>query len=356
MMFEMLRKYFAKYIWLISIILVFFTGCISRIDKNIPQVGNQLVIEGQITNGNGPYPVKIGRTSDKQRIMVPVGGAQVMIFDDTDQKQELYTEKNTGYYQAAGNTVKGIPGHTYHIKVTLKDGSVYESRPETMPDIVTHDSAYFKIGTQNRINKYGITLHDHVVKVYDDTYLPQTAQPYYLEWYVREVYILQQFTYSGPLAPPPEYCFITAYPDPQTISLYDGAQADGKEIKNQLVATKVVDYSFFYRHYFNVHVVALTHNAYVYWKHVNDIINTSGTIFDVPPSTAIGNIYNVNNSKDDILGYFEAVSADTTRCSTYRNYFKFNIPEPCPEPDSHLGCAVCMDNPNGTLTQPYYFK
>lgn len=350
------RKYITRYIWETIIILVLLTGCIDRIDTNIPHTGNQLVIEGQITNGNGPYPVKIARTSNKQRIMEPLGGARVMIFDETSHKQELYSEKNKGTYELAGNTVHGIPGHTYHIQVTLSDGTVYRSRPEKMPDIITRDSAYDKVTAKTRINNYGITLHDHVVNVYVNTQLPKTSKPYYLEWYVSEVYILEQATFPGPLGPPPQYCFITSYPDPQTISLLDGSNAKGKEIKNQLVASRTVDYSFFYRHFFNVHVVSLTHDAYVYWKHVNDIINTSGTIFDVPPSTASGNIYNPANANDEVLGYFEAVSADTARCSTYRNDFSFSIRYPCNSPDQHLGCASCRDNPNGTLIEPYYFK
>lgn len=331
-------------------------GCIERISSNTKRGGNQLVIEGKITNGNGPYTVKIGRTSNNERVMEPVDGAHVVVFDDSAKTREVFNSDGKGTYTAAGRYVKGQPGHAYHIEVTFGDGSMYRSRPEIMPVNTTSDSSYYKLATDTTLNQYGIPVKQKVIRVYVNTQIPQTAKNVYLRWYIDEVYIFRQYHPGGPMPPPYVYCYVTAYPNPQQILLYDGEGNKKTAIKNQLMATRPVDYTFYYRHFFNVHVVSLTREAYLYWKHVNEVVNSNGTIFDVPPATVIGNIYNPGNKNETVLGYFEAASVDTTRCSLYRSDLPYYIEDPCPTPDSHLGCASCLRINNSSLTEPYYFK
>lgn len=288
--------------------------------------------------------------------MEPVTGAHVVIYDDSTQQHETYYETGKGTYTVDGNIVKGQTGHAYHIEVILGDGSIYRSRPEMMPAISTKDSTYYKIGTETTLNRYGIPLKQNVVRVYVDTRIHKTDKPVYLRWYLNEVYIFRQYHPYSPMPPPYVYCYVTAYPNPQQIFLYDGETNNKTTINNQLMATRPIDYTFYYRHVFNVHVESLTRDAYLYWKQVNEVVNSNGTIFDVPPATVRGNIYNARNSEETVLGYFEAAAVDTTRCELYRSDLPHYIEDPCPSGDAHLGCASCLNINNSTLTEPYYFK
>ena len=63
----------------------------------------------------------------------------------------------------------------------------------------------------------------------------------------------------------------------------------------------------------NVRQYALSEESYNYWKELQKATESLGTLFDPQPSIVQGNIYNVNDDRETILGYFDASSVKEKR-------------------------------------------
>jgi len=104
-----------------------------------------------------------------------------------------------------------------------------------------------------------------------------------------------------------------------------------------------------------------TKEAYAYWDKVNEIAYLTGSIFDTPPAPIKGNIYNIKNEEEIVLGYFEVSSVDTLRMWTNRNDLNpLAIYDRCN--DEYLyqawnddACRDCLVLDNASTERPYYW-
>ena len=97
-------------------------------------------------------------------------------------------------------------------------------------------------------------------------------------------------------------------------------QVAGTTIKHQLIVlgkdATYENYNLYLKQY------ALNKNSYQYWETIQQDREQTGTLFDAPPAQNKSNLFNPNNSKDVVLGYF--VVAGETRYTYAFN--KFRIP------------------------------
>ncbi|AZB32221.1 DUF4249 domain-containing protein [Chryseobacterium bernardetii] len=121
-------------------------SCQKEIDLDLADQSGNIVIEGNVTDVQGPYTVKITKSVGfAQPNQYPaVTGAQVILSDNTGQTETL---QYTGSGEYITSTFQGIPGRTYTLKV-LAEGKQYNAQ-STMPQAVeleglAQDS--FKIG------------------------------------------------------------------------------------------------------------------------------------------------------------------------------------------------------------------
>jgi len=145
-------KYF-KTITIGTAISTLLLGCVDQIEFESNSTTRLLVVDGRITNSDGPHPLKLGITTSPDKIATPVEGAEITIFDNLSN-QEDYFEIEPGIYLLPGNIVKGNPGVEYFIEITLPNGSKFRSVPEIMPDeeIGITDSVNLEFGICREIN------------------------------------------------------------------------------------------------------------------------------------------------------------------------------------------------------------
>ena len=321
-------------------------ACVEPISFESNPAGNQLIVNGKITNADGPYEVLLNKTAQNAPFPVPMSGAQVTLYNERGQ-QDLFLEQESGLYRT-GKLIQGQPGDTYYIEIVLADGTTYRSLPETMPGAIGQDSAYYEVVKEEVVSESGILFEDRVVKVYTDTQLPAEASSLYLKWEVQSVYSVTTKV-SSPLGDQIVYCYFYEYPNAQDILLFNRqALSEGNKLQRQWVATREVDYSFLERHYFNVIQSSITRRAYDYWDQVRQLSNRTGSIFDTPPGLAKGNVYNVDDAEEQVLGYFEAALVDTARFFLNRRNIPFNIGSTCQ-------CNQCYELPDFTYDRPGYF-
>ncbi len=320
-------------------------ACVEPIDFETEPVGGQLIVTGSVTNAKGTYEVTLKKTDQLEAFPVPIGGAQVTLRDDRGQQEEL--QGQDGVYRTAGQ-IQGQPGDTYELEIVLSDGTTYRSRPETMPTAIGKDSAYFRVAKEEVVSESGVLFEDRVVEVYVDTQLPENAPSLYLKWDVETVYSVTTIVRS-PLSTNITYCFFYGYPNAQEIQLFNRQELPaGSSLSGQLLATREVDFSFLERHYFNVIQSSLTPEAYEYWRQVSELSNRTGSVFNTPPGLVQGNIYNVEDEQEQVLGYFEATQVDTTRFFLNRQDIPFIIGSTCQ-------CSACGELPGVRFDRPSYF-
>ena len=332
-------------------------GCIEDISFDTESGESQIVVGGSVHNGPGPYTVQLGVTRSGESLPLPLSDATIELIDSSDNRV-AFGEVEPGIYQTVDENFRGEPGETYHLEVGLSNGRSFSSEPEKIPLKSAASSVHLETGFVPEQTASGGSRDVPVVFVSADTDLPDTDDSLFLKWTVEGLYAFREIQRTGPFAPPSNTCFITDTINPQSITLFSGAQAGSGQIRNQsLTEERVVQHKFFIRYYFNVITTSITERRYNYWQNVDEIINQSGTIFDVSPATVPGNINNNNQSDLPVLGYFEAVVRDTSREFVTSSDFSFFIPDPCglSRSDRHPNCNNCLEIENSTLERPRYF-
>lgn len=128
--------------------LLTLQSCTREIDVNINNITPRIVIQGDVTDAEGPYTIRINRTVNLNDPSTPpaVSGASVIIQDATASITDTLQESSAGVYRTS--TISGHPGHTYQLRVTV-DGQQYTSS-STMPNPVALDSISYN--TRNVVN------------------------------------------------------------------------------------------------------------------------------------------------------------------------------------------------------------
>ena len=343
-----------KLIW-----LLLFSSCLSPFDFPTENIGGRVVISGQISPLQEQSIVQLGLTAAQERLPFPVSGATVTLFDDANESRAYEEDPlSPGSYLLA--TGLGIPGRTYHIQVIMPTGEVYESVPEKMPDVVGELTTSYEISFEEFTDFEGAVSNQPFVKIYSNTILPSTPVPTYLKWSVEEAFLLSptDFPDIAGYVPPP--CFIVQNADPQTIALFNGAELKTTMITNLLIGSRLVDWTFLEKHYFNSYQSSLTIEAYEYWRKVNIVSNHVGSIFDTPPAEITGNIQRIDNPADKVLGYFQATNQTYDRIVL----LPFNLPFPLlmetctydPNKFQYLQrCLNCLTVRNSSYRRPEWF-
>ena len=76
---------------------------------------------------------------------------------------------------------------------------------------------------------------------------------------------------------------------------------------------------------------SLTRRSYVYWEKMKAQSSETGGLYEIQPSSAIGNIYNISDPDEVVLGIFYATQQQSKRImvnnvSNESDHFDFEIP------------------------------
>jgi Domain of unknown function (DUF4249) len=118
--------------------LLTILACKKVVRVDLVDVTPRIVIEGNITDGPGPYRVLVSQTVNfsANNTFPPVTGASVTITDSNSGKTEQLVEVDSGVYLSLA--LKGLPLHTYQL-VVIAAGQQYTASSK-MPLPVQLDS------------------------------------------------------------------------------------------------------------------------------------------------------------------------------------------------------------------------
>ena len=355
-----------KYLFAIYGSLLGWMGCIEQIESPFSSevIQRNLVVDGKIFPGNGPYYIHLRQIADFARdSLVEVNDARVSIKDEEDHTAE-YSYIGEGRYELERGNFSGIEGKSYQIRIEW-EGKRYQSEFATIPEAIPIDRIYVDFSFEAPERTPPTTLPIDLIKIFLDTSIPERQKGPYLRWELSEDFVLHEFLPPGSLKVP-KSCYYHESINPQKILLYDGDRQNPGKKEGVLLGIKEKDWTFFYKHYFNVVQHSISQPAFEYWQRANQVINQVGSIFDTPPAGIQGNVFRTDRPEELVLGYFEATNPDTAHLELFRADFPLTVRVEglCPSvffyqlfnPVLPEACCRCEVLEGASLLRPYYWE
>ncbi len=300
-------------------LLMFFINCKEEFIINTNNVEPLIVIDGLITDQEGPYTVRISKTSPvNEAKLIPYENCIVSIYEN-DLESEILTEVEPGIYKTSENGIRGKVGSTYHITISTPDNNQYVSEYQQIPDHIGIDSVYTKEEFR-KIKDYPFDLPGY--QFYIDTEKANTHESYFM-WKLIETYEYTvdymlyarfdgQFHYD--VRDQDKYFRCWRTEKINKIFTASTSNLNILQIKEQplnFVGTDTkrlqVKYSILLMQY------CLNKEAFIYWKKCGEMFGGDNFLISVQPYNIEGNIKNTNDPNELVLGFFTAASTTHKR-------------------------------------------
>lgn len=304
----------------ISLILLTITPACE--DPYWPELGNKyedlLVVEGRISNQPGPYTVKLSHSATLlYPKYFPVEGFEVSIQDDAGNTAVL-TESEAGVYKTDPEEIQGEIGRAYRLRINDTKGNTYTTDFEELREPILIDTIHTEIEyTNSEFYSFGIPGYRFFITTQNGT-----SDTTFVRWQLEETYEYNSdfkiyFYYDGELHD---------FPDPDSLHtcwltepVYNVFTASTAGLNSSNIENYPLHYVSFeqreisVRYSLLIQQLTLSEAAYAYWKDVADQNTSGGELYTSLPFQIKGNIYNINNSEEIVLGYFEVAGQDNMR-------------------------------------------
>jgi hypothetical protein len=201
--------------------------------------------------------------------------------------------------------MRGEIGKNYTLKIVLEDGSEYRSVAERMipvPPIDTIYGEYQRFSTGFLRGEFSLFLNLTDASE-DESYFSWNWTHYTFEKYCALRPGLTYGSLNATNCCEPCWSYESCN---GCINIFSDELVNGNKIL-KIPITKI-PYDSRAPYFLIVTQRSLTKNAYNFWKNVSDQVNNSGGVFDKPPIAIVGNLVNINNPDEQVLGFFEVSS------------------------------------------------
>lgn len=314
-------KYKAKGLTLFfSLIVIILIGP-SCIDEYIPEITayqNLLVVDGMITNGPGPYKIELSLSSDvNSPEFIPYKNCSVSVLNNHGEVIN-FTEISDGVYESGVNEQAGIIGDSYKIKILTPSGKHYESEFDELKQATTIDSVYAEVETKiDAVSGYEYFGY----QFYVDTKDAIEDVTYYL-WRLEQTYQYNsdftiKYYFDGDLIPfIPTDSLYTCWLTEKVKNIFiqgTGNISDPNLVKYPLnyVSTETREISV--RYSLLASQLTIGETAYRFWQDVYDQNAGEASLYTTQLFQIRGNIKNINDLEEPVLGYFTVAGIDKKR-------------------------------------------
>jgi len=308
-----------KFFIYVLLLLIAGSNCVELYDYSPDEAGSYLVVNGGITQSDQVNRIRLTKSTryGSNANARPIESAEIFLINSNNESEPFYYEGD-GIFAHYGASVKVKVGESYHIEIILGNKK-YHSDPQIIPSPIVPDSISYSVGSVTTVNDFGKEISNGIIDIFINTPINLQKNNSFLRWKVDESWMFTEIS-CHPLVIP-KTCYMTEKLELERIFIFSGNEISGNYLPRKLVAQKyIVDKAeFIEKHYFNVHQYSLPKEAYDYWEKVVQLANPSGDIFDLPPAPLNGNIYNINDKNEIVLGYFEVAAKSTVRISLFKN-------------------------------------
>lgn len=304
---------------LILFILLF--GCIEEIDFDFRTQDTYLVIDGFITNNPGPHTITVSETipfaNDVRSIIPGITNAVVSVADNEGNVEPLTHTENGAYVTSAG--FSGVVGRSYTLQVMIGE-EIYESTPQLLYEPVTIDSTTYDLGIFETFNNERILLERDIVNFYSSLSIPTDSTFVGLTWD-------GTFRWIPSFQSNNTQCWIDENSAGLT-KLLDPA-IFGQSVCEEFIDFRLVGNRFSTRYSFNQVAYSYGKETHQYFEQILSQVNSVGSVFDPLPFTLDGNMANIENEEEVVLGYFAALGQTSDRVFINRSALRIQFNDPC---------------------------
>lgn len=293
-------------------------GCIEPFDTEEAGINGLLVVDGHISDQPGPYRVSLSRSASlTDTTFEKVRSAQVFIEEENGIREQL-TEGGAGAYFSSAAGIRGQVGKEYRLTIELPSGASYASDWVTLKLSPPIDSVFY-IFEERAISGDFETGFQVYVNSEDPT---GNVRHYRYEWVETWKYFAPFpafFNYiggeDGTETEPSggsRFCWrsdtsnlvnVASSLNNNTTRVSQHPTAFASTMSNQLA----LRYSVLVRQF------ALDQQEFEFWQGLEETNSDNGSIFDKQPQVVEGNVINVGNPSEPVLGYFGASTVSEKR-------------------------------------------
>ncbi|WP_020527677.1 DUF4249 domain-containing protein [Flexithrix dorotheae] len=301
-----------RFIIYISIITVVgFYACVEPFHPILQDSASEiLVVEGLITNEEGPYRVIFSKSTNLETQGIAyVSGIEVSI-EEENGNQFALTEVETGIFETNAAEFKGTSGKSYRLNFYYNEEQ-YQSDWETLEASPEIDSIYYRKEIQETTDK---DVNIPGIQFYIDTH-GEVDDPRYYRWEWEEAWEIgvnypALYEYLGNdetrlWEQPKNLCYQDDIS--QTININTTQNLSENVISQHKIPFVSNDFERLSRKYsLLVRQYAMEEEEYLFWKNLQESNEALGSLYDRQPARVIGNIKNLTNPGTPVLGYFSA--------------------------------------------------
>jgi hypothetical protein len=291
-------------------------SCIYPFDPPSEDYENLLVVEAFLTDSDDAFEVVLSRSIPIDTgYFLPEENALISISDNLGGIYDFY-EENPGRYMSFPDFTAQT-GRIYRLHIQTTDGKQYESDSVFLRETPPIDSVLFKY--EERVAAEG-EKDIQGLQIYVSTHDTKNSTWFY-RWDYKETWEFRS-----------KYRSLQIWEDDMVKDRKDQIYRCWKNYRssNVFVATSntlnediISEFPLVYvsnstdrlmsKYSILVKQYALSEESYTYWKELEKINENLGTFFDPQPSTIKGNIYNINDENEIVLGYFDGSSVQEKR-------------------------------------------
>ncbi len=307
--------------YITAILALMLTSCIKSYEpviKNSDAI--KYVVSGQVNQGDAVQHISVSMSTPVNLPFYnPLSGCIVKILDD---KGNSYTgiDMNYGNYDVTIPESELKTGASFKVDILLHGGEHLVSDFDQIQECPDVDSIYYVLqevpgaypfvpaqGIQFFLNFNGanVSCRKYMFEAYE-TYEYHSAYP--IEWYYDgKVHHVVPADYSRMI------CWRTALvKDVFTLTTSNLSQNKYNHFPLHLVDNYTsrrleYGYSLLIRQY------ALSDAAFIYWEKIKVTSNQQGGLYERQPLAVKGNLHNLTNPDQEVLGFFSAASVKSKR-------------------------------------------
>ena len=316
----------------IGFLLLCTYSCIEPFHPEMEEKEDLLVINGSISDRPGWHAVEVSRTSPfNEPGFIPEPGCVVRVEDENGKGVTYYEYRPGVYWASLDESFLGI-NKAYKLHVYTQDGEEYHSDYDSLLACPTIDSIYYEIDMYESDNPNhpitgGIQFYVDVKGKAGDSrnYLWKPVESY--EY--RSAFNISHFwdgdethVYDPPID--------TLYRCYRTRSISDIYTASSRHLEGNELNKYPLNYvsgntpKLRIQYSLMVTQHSLSDQAFLYWDKMRTLISETGGLYEKQPTSSVGNIFNINNDDELVLGYFYA-SQERKKWILVKRQFPFYV-------------------------------
>lgn len=327
-------------IYIYFLFTLFMFSCVEKYSPSLENYEDLLVVDGFFTNEKMSHMIKLFITTNVYSTEYkPVSNAEVRIISQDGDVFEFYEMYSNGEYYS-GSNVSGEVGKQYKLQVDINNTIHYETDFQELSFSPAIDSIYC---TRESRETWEIGEIVDGLQFFLNTKTTDTESEYFF-WQLEETFeydaelFIDSYYAGGFYDFPDEDRLFTCWktqllPD---IFTYSITQLENREINNLPLHYVANDSKRLSKRYsLLVKQLSLDERAFNFWNVIKEQNANEGELYSKQPFQVRGNLKNIDNPNEVVLGYFTVAGVSEKRIFVDRpNGMIFPNMKCDPDPDA----------------------